>query len=92
YETCQLEEEFTQAIEMKARLQRNTKGKGSLTLFFSNEDQLQRLYDRLVVVAALANGHDGLGFANSGVQGLLDSIVGPSFVTEPGGDDSGGEN
>ena len=92
YETRQLEEEFTQAIEMKVRLQRNTKGKGSLTLFFSNEDQLQRLYDRLVAQAVLANGNDGLGFANSGVQGLLDSIVGPSFVTERGGDDSGGEN
>ena len=33
---------------MKARLQRSTKGKGTLTLYFTNEDQLQTLYSRLV--------------------------------------------
>ena len=42
------EEEFTRAIEMKARLQRSTKGKGSLTLYFTNEQQLQVLYQRIV--------------------------------------------
>ena len=92
YETRQLEEEFTQAIEMKVRLQRNNKGKGSLTLFFTNEDQLQRLYERLVAQNALANGLDGLGLANGGVRGLLDSMVGPSLDSGFGGEDSGGEN
>ncbi len=48
FETQHLEQEFIRAIEMKARLQRSTKGKGSLTLYFTNEDQLQTLYDRLV--------------------------------------------
>jgi ParB family chromosome partitioning protein len=48
YETRALEEEFTRAVEMKARLHRSTKGRGSLTLFFTNDDQLERLYERLV--------------------------------------------
>jgi ParB family chromosome partitioning protein len=47
-ETRALEQEFTRAVEMKARLQRSTKGKGSLTLYFTNEQQLQILYQRLV--------------------------------------------
>ena len=92
YETRQLEEEFTQAIEMKVRLQRNNKGKGSLTLFFTNEDQLQRLYDRLVAQAALGNGHAGFGLADGDVQNLLDSMVGPSLENGFGGEQSGGEN
>ena len=92
YETRQLEEEFTQAIEMKVRLQRNNKGKGSLTLFFTNEDQLQRLYDRLVAQAALGNGHAGFGLADGDVQNLLDSMVGPSLDNGFGGEQSGGEN
>ena len=50
YETRVLEEEFTRAVEMKVRLQRSTKGKGSLTLYFANQDQLQRLYQLLVSV------------------------------------------
>ncbi|PWT71774.1 MAG: hypothetical protein C5B60_10505 [Chloroflexi bacterium] len=54
YDTRQLQEEFMRAMEMKVRLQRTTKGKGTLTLYFTNEDQLQRLYDKLVGV-----GHDG---------------------------------
>ncbi len=33
---------------MKVRLQRSTKGKGSLTLYFTNEEQLQLLYQYLV--------------------------------------------
>jgi ParB family chromosome partitioning protein len=48
YETRVLEEEFTRAVQMKVRLQRTTKGKGSLTLFFTNEEQLQLLYQWLV--------------------------------------------
>ena len=92
YETRQLEEEFTQAIEMKVRLQRNNKGKGSLTLFFTNEEQLQRLYDRLVAQAALGNGHAGIGLTDGNVQSLLDSMVGPSLDNGFGGEQSGGEN
>ena len=52
YETRALEEQFIRAMEMKVRLQRSTKGKGSLTLFFSNEQQLQTLYERLVLAAS----------------------------------------
>jgi ParB family chromosome partitioning protein len=48
YETRVLEDEFTRAVQMKVRLQRTTKGKGSLTLYFSNEEQLQLLYEWLV--------------------------------------------
>ena len=33
---------------MKARLQRSNQGKGSLTLYFNNDEQLQTLYERLV--------------------------------------------
>jgi ParB family transcriptional regulator, chromosome partitioning protein len=61
-----LEEEFTRAVEMKVRLQRSNKGKGSLTLYFTNDEQLQVLYDRLVAAAELAgvsvasNGHSAL--------------------------------
>ena len=38
----------TRAVEMKARLQRTVKGKGSLTLYFTNGQRLQTLYERLV--------------------------------------------
>ncbi|HEV7126501.1 MAG TPA: ParB/RepB/Spo0J family partition protein, partial [Ktedonobacterales bacterium] len=41
YETKALEDEFTRAVQLKVRLQRTTRGKGSLTLYFSNEEQLQ---------------------------------------------------
>src|SRR5262249_25194292 len=47
-ETQILENEFSRAVEMKTRLQRTVKGKGSLTLYFTNEQQLQTLYERLV--------------------------------------------
>jgi ParB family transcriptional regulator, chromosome partitioning protein len=47
-ETRMLEEEFTRAIEMKARLQRSTRGKGSLTLYFTSPQQLELLYQRIV--------------------------------------------
>jgi ParB family chromosome partitioning protein len=48
YETRQLQEEFMRAIEMKVKLLRTTRDKGSLTLYFTNEDQLNRLYEKLV--------------------------------------------
>src|SRR5262249_60894132 len=79
-ETRFLEEEFTRAIEMKARLQRTVKGKGSLTLFFTNEQQLQTLYERLVGGSrALGNGHDAyeLGMNGAGtLEGLLEDPYG----------------
>ena len=58
-ETRALEEEFTRAIEMKVRLQRTTRGKGQITLYFTNDQQLETLYSRLVGAArAGQNGHD----------------------------------
>jgi ParB family transcriptional regulator, chromosome partitioning protein len=53
YDTQQLQREFMQAMEMKVKLQRSLRGKGTLTLYFTNEDQLQRLYEKLV-----GEGHD----------------------------------
>ncbi len=68
---------------MKARLQRTVKGKGSLTLFFTNEQQLQTLYERLVGAArALSNGHDAYSFAMNGgdtLEGLLENPYGDSY-------------
>ncbi len=73
YETRVLEEEFTRAIEMRVRLQRSTKGKGSLTLYFSNEDQLQTLYDRIVAShGGINNGNGSYGYAVDGLEGLTD--------------------
>ncbi|HEX9036439.1 MAG TPA: ParB/RepB/Spo0J family partition protein [Ktedonobacterales bacterium] len=74
YDTQQLEQEFIRAIEMKARLQRTTKGKGSLTVYFTNEDQLQILYDRLVgrVRGYGSNGSNGADQTYD--FGSLDSI------------------
>jgi len=63
-ETQALEHEFTRAIEMKVRLQRSTKGKGSLTLFFTNEQQLHVLYQRLVASGQLAEGEYGFGLGS----------------------------
>jgi ParB family chromosome partitioning protein len=54
YDTRRLQEEFMRAMEMKVKLLRTTKGKGTLTLYFTNEDQLNRLYDKLV-----GEQHDG---------------------------------
>lgn len=48
YETKALEDEFTHAVQLKVRLQRTTRGRGSLTLFFANEEQLQLIYQWLV--------------------------------------------
>jgi ParB family chromosome partitioning protein len=59
YETRVLEEEFTRAVQMKVRLQRTTKGKGSLTLYFASEDQLDLLYQWLVAARAAAGGLEG---------------------------------
>ena len=83
YDTQLLEQEFIRAIEMKARLQRTTKGKGSLTLYFTNEEQLQTLYERLVgggpafgLNSVNGNGHGANG-ANGGQSydfGSLDAI------------------
>jgi ParB family transcriptional regulator, chromosome partitioning protein len=55
YEIRQLEDEFRRATEMKVRLQQTTKGKGTLTLYFANQDQLQLLY-QLLVAARSAGG------------------------------------
>ncbi len=83
YDTQRLEQEFIRAIEMKARLQRTTKGKGTLTLYFTNEEQLQLLYNRLVGSGySAASGMNGAGLngANGAGQsydfGSLDSIGG----------------
>jgi ParB family transcriptional regulator, chromosome partitioning protein len=73
YETRVLEEEFTRAVQMKVRLQRTTRGKGSLTLYFTNEEQLQLLYEWLVAQRAAAldgvDGSQGLG-SMGGMRGL----------------------
>ncbi len=77
FETQQLEQEFIRSIEMKARLQRSTKGKGSLTLYFTNEDQLQTLYDRLVgqPFPGMASGSSQNGAGHDAFDlGSLDSI------------------
>ncbi len=50
-DTRALEEEFLRAISMKVALKRTTKGAGTLTITFSNEDELNALYELLVVRA-----------------------------------------
>jgi ParB family chromosome partitioning protein len=70
YETRKYEEEFTRAVQMKVRLQRTTKGKGSLTLYFTSEDQLQLLYQWLVAAREAAGGRNG----GAGRFGELDTI------------------
>ncbi|MFI5274766.1 MAG: ParB/RepB/Spo0J family partition protein [Ktedonobacterales bacterium] len=75
YETRALEEDFTRAIEMKARLHRSTKGKGSLTLFFTTDDQLQRLYERLVGEDMAAHGNNNSN-GNSSERTMLDFAFG----------------
>jgi ParB family chromosome partitioning protein len=104
YETRALEEEFTRAIELKVRLQRNTKGKGSLTLYFTNEEQLQAIYDRIVqqgmpadrpfIVSSNGNG-SGSGGLGYGVEdggsdgGLFDDTF---DITFGGGEEPGSDN
>jgi ParB family chromosome partitioning protein len=80
-ETQILENEFMRAVEMKARLQRTVKGKGSLTLYFTNEQQLQTLYERLVgAQLGQRSGNFGV-FADPGAPALLDSPYG-DYVDE----------
>jgi ParB family chromosome partitioning protein len=43
-----LEAQFRTALMLKVDLRRNTKGKGTLVLHFNNQDELERLYSRLV--------------------------------------------
>ncbi len=43
-----LETEFIRALALKVQLRRNAKDKGSLTIFFNNEEELQKLYEILV--------------------------------------------
>ena len=101
FDTRLLEQEFIRAIEMKARLQRSTKGKGSLTLYFTNEEQLQTLYDRLVgpgypgssgANGAAASGGNGANGAQSYDFGSLDSIGGLLDDNLPLDGESDGDN
>ena len=43
-----LETEFRNALALKVQLRRNAKDRGSLTIFFNDEEELQRLYELLV--------------------------------------------
>jgi ParB family transcriptional regulator, chromosome partitioning protein len=87
YETRQLEEDFTRACEMKVRLQRSTKGNGSVTFFFTNDDQLNTLYERLVrtINAQIVGGDSsGLPLLTGGsdldsMDGLLDDTFDITF-------------
>jgi ParB family chromosome partitioning protein len=44
-----LEDEFRNKLAMKVQLRQNAKGSGSLTIFFSDEEQLNKLYEIIVV-------------------------------------------
>ncbi|HEU0000069.1 MAG TPA: ParB/RepB/Spo0J family partition protein [Ktedonobacteraceae bacterium] len=44
----ELETQFRTSLMVKVDLRRNQKGKGTLVLHFNNEDELERLYTRLV--------------------------------------------
>ena len=83
YETRELEREFTESIEMKARLQRSNQGKGSLTLFFNNDEQLQTLYERLVgAERGQLNGGNGNGYSIRAIDGptsVLDDTFDVAF-------------
>ncbi len=43
-----LKAQFREALMVKVDLKRNAKGKGTLVLHFNNQDELERLYSRLV--------------------------------------------
>lgn len=43
-----LETQFRNALMVKVDLKRNTKGKGTLVLHFNNQEELERLYNRLI--------------------------------------------
>lgn len=46
--TRTLEDHFRNALELKVQLRRNAKEKGSLTVFFNSEEELQHLYEMIV--------------------------------------------
>ena len=103
YETRQLEEDFTRACEMKVRLQRSTKGRGSVTFFFTNDDQLNTLYERLVrmVNARIVGDGNGNGLplltSGDGSDGdgmdSMDSLLDDAFdLTFDGADEPHGDN
>ncbi len=48
-ELDRLAEEFQQAISFRVAIKRNAQGRGSVTIEFNNEEELNRLYDLLVV-------------------------------------------
>lgn len=84
-ETRVLEEEFTRAVEMKVRLQRTSRGKGQLTLYFTSDEQLQILYSRLVGASrAGQNGHDILSMldGNGSFGGSYDELTGDDFTED----------
>jgi ParB family chromosome partitioning protein len=83
-----LEEEFRRAVEMKVRLMRNARGKGSLTLYFNNEDQLQTLYERLVAAQRAAAGQGGFTGDGDLMSALLDQPYSIAF----GGDADSTDN
>ncbi len=78
YDTRQLEEEFIRAVEMKVKLQRSSRGKGSLTLYFTNEDQLQRLYEKLVGES------DGSVAPLTDTGYRLDALLGGAYAEKSG--------
>ncbi|HXX78414.1 MAG TPA: hypothetical protein VEI53_07990, partial [Ktedonobacteraceae bacterium] len=43
-----LESQFRNALMVKVDLKRSAKGKGTLVLHFNNQEELERLYSRLV--------------------------------------------
>ncbi len=45
--TRSLEDDFREALALKVQLRRNAKDKGSLTIFFNNSEELQKLYEKL---------------------------------------------
>lgn len=47
-ELVELESQFRNALMVKVDLKRNTRGKGAIVLHFNNQDELERLYNRLV--------------------------------------------
>ncbi|HEY7983369.1 MAG TPA: ParB/RepB/Spo0J family partition protein [Ktedonobacterales bacterium] len=98
YETRVLEEEFTRAVQMKVRLQRTTKGKGSLTLFFTNEEQLQLLYQWLVQQQRQQQGVDAVtsllsanGFDLADLNNLTNGANGHAAHGAGGDDGADGE-
>lgn len=44
-----IEDDFRDKLAMKVQLRQNSKGKGSLTIFFNDQEELHRLYEIIVV-------------------------------------------